>query len=155
NIPFGSNVALRAVGYYDRTPGWVDAVQPGGGIKTNVNTETRDGARLALLWRPLDDLTIEPRYIFQNTWSGGYPRVDLYNLLANPYTTTQPKVTLGDRQQYTQQYEGINADEFQLSDLKMDYDLGSMAVTSITSYTHRDLDVVRDATQLTGSVTFD
>jgi len=155
NVPFGSNVAVRAVGYYDRTPGWVDAVQPGGGIKTNVNTETRDGARIALLWRPLEDLTIEPRYVFQNTWSGGYPRVDLYNILANPYTTTQPKVTLGDRQQYTQQYEGINADEFQLSDLKMDYDLGPMALTSITSYTHRDLDVVRDATQLTGSVTFD
>ena len=154
NVPFGSTIAVRAVGYYDRTPGFVDAVQPGGGIHENVNNVTRNGGRLALLWKPTDDLSIEPRFVFQNTWSGGYPRVDLYNILANPYTTTQPKVTLGDREQFTQQYEGINADELQLTDLKIDYDFGGAALTSITSYTHRDLDIVRDASQLTGSVTF-
>jgi iron complex outermembrane recepter protein len=155
NVPLGSKAALRLVGYYDRNPGFIDAIQPGGNIHENVNTETRDGARLAFLWHPIEDLTIEPRYIYQNLQTGGYPRVDLYNILANPYTTTQPKVFIGERQQFTQQYEGLNSDEFQLSDLKMDYDFGSMALTSITSYTHRDLNIVRDATQLTGSVTFD
>ena len=155
NVPFSSTVAVRVVGYYDRAPGFIDAVQPGGNIIKNVNTETRDGGRLALLWKPTDELSIEPRYIFQNLWTGGYPREDVYNILANPYMTTQPAVTLRDRQQYTQQYEGLNADEFQLSDLKADYDFGGMALTSVTSYTHRDVTIVRDATQLTGSVTFD
>src|SRR4029077_18092235 len=40
-------------------------------------------------------------------------------------------------------------------DLKVDYDLGAATVTSITSFTHRDVTVLRDATQLSGSVTFD
>jgi iron complex outermembrane receptor protein len=80
--------------------------------------------------------------------------VDLYNILGNPFTTTQPAVTLGDRQQFTQQPEGLN-DQFHLADLKIDYDLGGAALTSVTSYTKRKLTVRRDASQLTGSVSFD
>ena len=154
NVPLGSRAALRVVGYYDRNPGFINAVQPGGAIKENVNAETRFGGRFALLFKPTDELTIEPRLVLQNLWAGGYPRVDLYNILGNPFTTTQPAVTLGNRQQYTQQFEGPN-DEFELSDLKVDYDLGNMTLTSVTSYTHRTVTIVRDATQLSGSVTFD
>ena len=154
NIPFGANVAARAVAYYDRRPGWIDAIQPGGSLNQNVNTETRDGGRLALLWKPTDNLTIEPRYVFQNLWGGGYPRIDAYNILANQFMTTQPAITIGDRQQYTQLNEGPN-DEFQLSDLKIDYDFGPMKLTSISSYTHRNLTMIKDETSLTGSVTFD
>jgi iron complex outermembrane recepter protein len=154
NVPIGSAVALRAVGYYDRTPGFIDAVQPGGGVNKNVNTSERTGGRFALMWKATEDLTVEPRLIVQSLGTGGFPRVDLYNILANPYTTTQPAVTLDDRQQFTQQPEGIN-DQFQLADLKLDYDLAGAALTSVTSYTHRKLAVRRDATQLSGSVTFD
>jgi len=37
----------------------------------------------------------------------------------------------------------------------MEFDLGSVMLTSISSYTERDIVVRRDATQLSGSVTFD
>jgi iron complex outermembrane receptor protein len=153
NIPLGEKLAFRGVAYYERAPGFIDAIQPGGSIKGNVNTETRDGARLALLLKPFEDLTIEPRYVYQKLSGDGYPRVDLYNILANQYTTTQPAITIGDRQQFTQFKEGPE-DKFQLSDLKVDYDFGPIELTSVTSYTHRDLTILRDATQLTGSVTF-
>ncbi|TMH75529.1 MAG: TonB-dependent receptor [Betaproteobacteria bacterium] len=154
NLPLGTVAALRSVLYKDHAPGFIDAVQPNGGLNKNVNSADREGGRIALLWKLTDDLTLEPRYVFQRLETGGYPRVDLYNILANPYTTTQPAVTLGDRQQFTQQQEGIE-DLFHLADLKIDYDLGSMALTSITSYTDRAVTVLRDATQLSGSVTFD
>ncbi len=147
NLPLGTVAALRSVLYKDHAPGFIDAVQPNGGLNKNVNSADREGGRIALLWKPTDDLTLEPRYVFQRLETGGYPRVDLYNILANPYTTTQPAVTLGDRQQFTQQQEGIE-DLFHLADLKIDYDLGSMALTSITSYTDRAVTVLRDATQL-------
>ena len=49
--------------------------------------------------------------------------------------------------------EGID-DEFKLADLKMEFGLGDVTLTSVTSYTDRDVVVVRDASQLTGSVTF-
>ena len=32
----------------------------------------------------------------------GWNRIDAYNILANPYTTTRPAMTLGARQHFTQ-----------------------------------------------------
>jgi iron complex outermembrane recepter protein len=154
NMPLGDAAAVRFAGYEHHLPGFIDAIQPGGGIKKSVNDGDKAGFRLAMLWKANDQLTVTPRIVYQNLTTNGYPRVDLYNILANPYTTTQPKVTIGDRQQYTQQHEGIT-DEFGLADLKLDYDFGPATLTSITSYTNRKVTVLRDATQLTGSVTFD
>src|SRR6185312_6825132 len=91
---------------------------------------------------------------FQKLETNGFPRVDIYNILANPYTTTQPAVAIGSLQQYRQQHEGLT-DDFTLADLKVTYDFGPATLTSVTSYTHRNVLVLRDATQLTGSVTFD
>ena len=83
----------------------------------------------------------------------GYPRIDVYNLLGNPFTTTEPAVYPGERDQVTQLREGID-DEFKLADLKMEFGLGDLTLTSVTSYADRDVVVLRDASQLTGSVTF-
>jgi iron complex outermembrane receptor protein len=154
NVPLGGMAAARAVVYYHHLPGFIDAIQPGGGVRKAVNDGERTGGRLSFLIKPLDALSITPRLMWQNLRTNGYPRVDLYNILANPYTTTQPPVTIGDRQQYTQFREGLN-DDFFLTDLRADYDFGPFALTSITSYTNRRLLVLRDASQLTGSITFD
>src|SRR3989442_8300805 len=67
--------------------------------------------------------------------------------------TTKSAVTLGPRQLFTQLQEPFT-DKFLLTDLNLKYDLGpGVSLTSITSYVHRDVLVVRDATALTGSVT--
>ncbi len=154
NLPVGEVAAARFVGYYHHLPGFIDAIQPGGSLSKNVNDGDRSGGRIALLFHPIEELYVTPRLVFQSLVTHGYPRVDLYNILANPYTTTQPAVTIGEREQYTQQEEGIH-DDFALADLKVDYNLGPVTATSITSYTHRRVQVLRDATQLTGSVTYD
>src|SRR5207247_1452230 len=84
---------------------------------------------------------------------GGWNPIDAVNILANPYTTTRPAVTLGPRQLFTQLEEPFT-DKFLLTDLNLKYDLApGVSLTSITSYVHRDVLVVRDATALTGSVT--
>jgi iron complex outermembrane receptor protein len=154
NLPIGSTAAARLVGYYHHLPGFIDAIQPNGSVNKSVNDGDRSGGRLSVLFHPTDSLWVTPRLVFQSLVTNGYPRVDLYNILANPYTTTQPAITIGDREQFTQQREGLN-DDFALADLKMDYSFGPALLTSITSYTHRRVSVLRDATQLTGSVTFD
>jgi iron complex outermembrane receptor protein len=153
NLPVGEVAAARFVGYYRHLPGFIDAIQPGGRIRKDLNDGDRSGGRIALVFHPIDELYVTPRLVFQSLVTNGYPRVDLYNMLANPYTTTQPPVTIGDRQQYTQQDEGLH-DDFALADLKVDYTIGMITATSITSYTHRRVQVLRDATQLTGSVTY-
>jgi iron complex outermembrane receptor protein len=164
NIPVNDMMAARLVGYWHHLPGFIDAVTPIGSagadkpsafrVQKAVNDGDRSGVRLAFLIKPDSALTITPRIMFQKLETNGYPRVDAYNILGNPYTTTQPAVTLGSLGQYRQQPEGL-IDDFTLADLKVEYDAGLATLTSITSFTHRNVLVARDATQLSGSVTFD
>jgi len=154
NMPVGGTAALRLVGYFEDVPGYIDAVQPGGSINNDVNGGTRWGVRAALRIEPNDNLAITPRIVYQDVDMDGYNRTDVWNMLANPFTTTEPAITLRDRQQYTQLQEKFT-DEFLLADLTIEAGFGNHTLTSITSYTDRDVLVIRDATQLTGSVTFD
>src|SRR5262249_24210950 len=102
NAPIGDKTALRLVGYYDRTPGYMDALQPDLTFKRNVNTMQRTGFRGALAITATEDLTITPRVVYQDVRADGWNREDIYNILANPFTTTRPKATIGERQLFTQ-----------------------------------------------------
>ncbi|HET9793177.1 MAG TPA: TonB-dependent receptor [Thermoanaerobaculia bacterium] len=159
NAPVSSKAALRVTSYYDRLPGWIDAVQPFGsqhpgefGLKKDVNSGDRTGLRAALALVPIDNLTITPRFVYQKVGADGWNRVDEFNILANPYTTTRPAVTLGGEKQFTQIDEPYT-DKFQLGDLDVKYDFGPAQLTSVTSFTSRDVLVVRDAGALTSSIT--
>ena len=152
NAPLGSMAAVRVAGYYNRLAGWMDAVQPDLSIHKNVNPGDRTGARFALELAPDPNLTITPRFVYQKVTAEGWNRIDDYNILANPFTTTRPQVTLGDRKMFTQIDEPFS-DKFTLGDLNIRYNFGSVVLTSVTSFTNRQIDVVRDATALTASVT--
>lgn len=153
NTPLGDTAALRITAYYTGYGGFMDAVQPGLGVSEDVNGGDRGGARVALRFEPNERLTITPRVVYQEVDMDGWNRIDAYNILANPFTTTRPAVDLGDREQFIQIEEPFT-DEFLLADLDLEYDFGNgLALTSITSYSDRDILVVRDATALTASVT--
>jgi len=153
NAPLGDTSAMRFVGYYTRYGGYMDAVQPDLSVQKDVNSGNRYGARLSFLFKPNDNLTITPRILHQKVDMDGWNRIDVYNILGNPFTTTRPKVTLGDRRQFTQ-FEEPTVDKFTLGDLGISYNLANgMTLSSITSYSDRDVDVIRDATALTASIT--
>jgi iron complex outermembrane receptor protein len=152
NLPAGEKAALRVAAYYNHLPGYMDAVQPDLGVNEDVNSGDRTGVRAALRIAPNSRLTITPRFVYQRVEMDGWNRIDDYNILANPYTTTRPAVRLGERQQFTQVGEPFT-DDFVLGDLNLRYDFGGLELTSITSYTYRDVLVVRDATALTASIT--
>lgn len=152
NVPMGQTAALRLVGYYNEQAGFIDSYYPGRGVWEDVNSGEKSGARVAMLFQPTENISITPRVVYQKLETDGYPRIDVYNILGNPFTTSQPPVNPGERGQVTQFREGID-DEFTLADLKLEFGLGGLTLTSISSYTDRDLTVLRDATQLSGSVT--
>ena len=159
NMPLGNMAALRVAAYYNRLAGWMEAVHPQGYFKPgeftfekNVNTGDREGVRLALDIAPDKDLTITPRFVYQKVAMEGWNRIDEYNILDNPFTTTRPFSPLGDRKLFTQLNEPFT-DKFLLGDLTIKYNFGELALISITSFTNRDILVVRDATALTASVT--
>ena len=151
NIPVGEAAAVRVTAYNTVLGGFMDAVQPDGGTHQDVNSGRRTGARLAFLVQPNERLSVTPRILYQDVSMDGWNRIDDYNILANPYTTTRPAIRLGERELFTQ-FEEPFSDQFLLGDLKVEYDFGGALLTSITSITDRNVEVVRDSTALAASV---
>jgi iron complex outermembrane receptor protein len=154
NLPVNENVAVRAVGYYTRYAGFIDALQNNGSIKKDVNDGDRYGGRISILFKPTENITITPRVVFQKVIANGFNREDIYNLFANQFTTTRPKVTFKDRQQFLLLDEKFKDKTF-LADLTANIDIGAVTLTSVTSYIKRDILASRDASALTGSVSVD
>ena len=152
NVKMGEKAALRIAGYYSKVAGYIDAVQPNLSVKEDVNGGDRTGVRVALLMKPSEKLSLTPRLVYQEVKMDGWNRIDAFNILGNAFTTTRPSVTLGERQQFTQIPEPFT-DKFLLGDLNIRYSFGAVDLTSVTSYTDRDVLVVRDATALTASIT--
>jgi len=151
NLPLGESAALRVAAYYNHLAGYMDAVQPDLSINEDVNSGDRTGVRASARFGS-GNLTLTPRLLYQKVEMDGWNRIDDYNILGNPFTTTRPAVRLGEREQFTQIGEPFS-DEFLLADLNIGYRFGSVNFNSITSYTNRDVLVVRDAGALTSSIT--
>jgi outer membrane receptor protein involved in Fe transport len=152
NVPLGSTAAVRIVGYGQKYGGFIDAKGPGGG--KNVNDGSRAGGRVALLWEPSANVSITPRVTYQKVKANGFNREEVFNLYANPLTTTRPAVTFDEREQYLLLGEKFTDKTF-LADLNASVGLGAVDLTSISSYINRDILVSRDASALTGSVSDD
>jgi outer membrane receptor protein involved in Fe transport len=145
----GDTAAVRAVGYYTKYAGFIDAIGPAGG--KNVNDGKRYGGRIALLWEPIDGLKITPRVVYQKIDTDGFNREEFYNLYDNQFTTPSDPGGPGKRTQYLKLREKFK-DKTLLADLTGSYDFGGVELTSVTSYINRDILVSRDASALTGSV---
>ena len=152
NAPLGRRAAFRVTSYFTRLPGFMDAVRPDLSVEEDVNDGFRTGVRVAVKAEPNERFTITPRVMYQKVETDGWNRIDEFNILANPFTTTRPTVTLGGRRQFTQLEEAFT-DDFLLGDVSAAYRLDRFTLTSITSYIYRDVLVVRDATALTASIT--
>ena len=155
NIPVADGkAALRLVGYHTEYAGFIDALGEGGTRQEDVNDGNRTGGRIALAFMPTEDITITPRIIYQETEANGFNRQEVFNLFANPYTTTRPAIQLGEREQYLLLNEEFT-DEILIADATIEIAFGDLDFISISSYTDRDILVSRDASALTDSVSID
>ncbi|MGE0358135.1 MAG: TonB-dependent receptor [Burkholderiales bacterium] len=152
NVPLGDAAAMRVVGYHTKFGGWIDALGPGGG--EDVNEGERTGGRLSFTFQPTRNVTITPRVISQKVTADGFNRQEVFNLYANPFTTTVAPLTFGDRQQYLLQRERFE-DKTTIADATIKIDFGAWDLTSVTTHTDRDILVSRDASALSGSVSVD
>ncbi len=154
NIPLGDTLAVRAVGYTTEYAGFIDARREGGSVDEDVNGGNRTGARIAATWAPNDTWTITPRIIFQDVEADGFNRQEIFNLYANPYTTTRDPIQLGEREQHLLLREEFS-DETVLGDVVVTGAFETFDLTFVGSYMDRDILVSRDASALTGSVSAD
>lgn len=152
NLPLGDIAAVRAVGYYTEYAGFIDALGPAGG--ENINDGKRYGGRVAFTLDTDEGFSITPRLVYQKVEANGFNRQEIYNLFANPFTTTRQAIQLGEREQYLLLREAFE-DETLIADMVVEADFGGVVMTSVSSYTNRDILVSRDASALTGSVSVD
>jgi len=155
NIPLTpGRLAFRGIGYHTQYAGFIDALREGGGRDEDVNDGTRSGFRGSLAMQFSPNLLITPRLVYQHVESNGFNRQEVYNLFANPYTTTRPPVTFDEREQFLLLDEEFS-DETTLFDVTVNWDLGDVTLTSISTAMNRSILVSRDASALTGSVSVD
>ncbi|MGB3724514.1 MAG: TonB-dependent receptor [Glaciecola sp.] len=155
NVPLvDDTLAMRAVAYRTGYAGFIDAFGEGGTVKEDVNDGSRTGGRVSLLYTPNEQLSITPRLIFQNISTSGANRQEVFNVFANPFTTTRPAYNLGERQQYLLLEEGFEDDTL-IADVTAAYETDVADITFVYSYTDRDILMSRDASALTGSVSID
>ncbi|MEO7410281.1 MAG: TonB-dependent receptor plug domain-containing protein, partial [Sphingomicrobium sp.] len=76
NLPLGDTVAVRAVGYYQKFAGFIDAKGPAG--EKNINDGSRIGGRLSMLFQPIAELKITPRVVYQEVRADGFNREERF-----------------------------------------------------------------------------
>lgn len=153
NLPFDDNNALRMVVYHTDYAGFIDAITDRDGSRVkDVNDGVRKGFRVAFRSEPSESLSITPRVIFQKIDMNGFNRQEVFNLYANEFTS--PAYQFGEREQFRRLAERF-IDETLIADLTIEADFDTVSLTSVSSYTDRDILVSRDASALTGSVSVD
>jgi len=152
NLPISEGkAAVRAVGYYSKWGGFIDALTLDGTVKKDVNDGEKYGGRIAFTFTPNDSLTITPRLVYQRLETKGYPRRDVINFFRNEYTTTRPAGTFGDLEQFLLLQEGTR-DDFLMLDMNIKNEFEGVTFTSITSYIDRNIKVTQDGSALTSHV---
>ncbi len=155
NVPLGSTAALRIVGTHAHDSGWVDRIVIADGqfpyetnnlqtrgdvlsapVATNhkgANDDGTDGARVSLLWKPIDKLTIAPGFFYQKVVANGLNQID-----SNPgtYAHFQPFDT-----------PEFYHDEFKLGTLNVQYSFESFDVLSATSHWTRNSTLAQDGNE--------
>jgi iron complex outermembrane receptor protein len=155
NAPLGDNAAVRVTSYGTRYGGFIDALRATGETDNNVNDGGRFGGRVSVLWKPAENVTITPRLVYQSIDVDGFNRDEIFNLYANPYSTTRPRVQLGKRQQFLLLDEAFE-DETLILDNVVKWNVSDRVdATYVASYTNRDVLVSRDSSALAGSVGVD
>lgn len=74
NIPLTANLAMRASAFYRHDPGYIDNVFTG---QNGINEANADGGRIALLWVPSPQFSINLDALYQDVRGNGASEVDI------------------------------------------------------------------------------
>jgi len=163
NLPLGTDVALRLVGSSDSQSGWLNRyVFADGAVPTDgatgarppgfytaplaetasqANASTLDSFRGSLLWRPTDNLSITPAFMWQHTHQDGPNAVDVDGTPSHP--------TVPASQGHWEIYDTPEPqdDKFALGSLKIEWQTEHMLITSATADWTRHTLVSQDGTE--------
>jgi iron complex outermembrane receptor protein len=142
NLPLVANtLGLRISAYSRRDPGFID--NPRFGL-TDLNETRMSGGRAALLWKPLDTLSVNLSATLQNLKGKGSSDEDVTITNGSAHPTT------GDLQQLRYAAEPLNVAS-RLYSAAVDDDLGWAHLVSVTSYSTLHQTAVVDQTITSGA----
>lgn len=123
NAPLADGFAVRASGYYNRTGGYIANTLLGG----NPDQGIEWGTRIAIGWQPTDALDVQFSYRHNELSNGG-----------NVYVTA-PETDGSAAYRRTVDYntDVMNKRRVDGGILSVAYDLGTVELTNVTSYTRR------------------
>jgi iron complex outermembrane recepter protein len=154
NLPLGDTAALRIVGSLENLSGWINriviaypdfpspvnattrgnvAAAPVAQTNHDVNNENLRTLRVSMLFKPVEELSIEPSFMYQELTQGGLNLIDSQpGTVANyqPYDIPEP-------------FE----DRIDLAALNVQYHFGFADLTSTTSKWNRDENLRQDGTE--------
>ena len=167
NLPIGDTIAVRIVGSIIDDSGWVKrlviqdgavAVDSGPGFPSvyrpsnfytaplaetinGANDTTVDMVRAALLWKPVDALSITPSVMWQKTYQGAPSAVDVND------DPTHPTVPAVNAHYEIYDVPEPQSDVLTLAALKVEYQLEPFTITSATGEWNHTLIISQDATE--------
>ena len=130
NLPLGDVLAVRASGYYHRTPGTVDRIGLAG---TDVDRADSYGGRGTLLFKPTDTLSVKLFGVLQNIDVDSPSAFDANPLTLRPVNSVTG-LPSGKRQLRYERYPEFHNINYRLYNGTIDFDAGFATLTSITSY---------------------
>ena len=129
-------LGIRVSGWGRHTGGWVDRVSwQTGETFDKANWGDAGGARVALLWKASDTLTVMPSVLYQGSHDNDTP--NYWSSLSDPHSGRFVN-GFATRQQSTE--------HFVLPSLKVEAALGAVQFTSVTSFFKRSESNVSDVT---------
>ncbi|HWU01255.1 MAG TPA: TonB-dependent receptor [Novosphingobium sp.] len=160
NLPVTHTMALRVVASQSTTDGWIDRVVTANGafpvatndgatrgnvaaapvskVYHNSNTINTVGVRATLLWKPTDNLTITPSFLYQRTKQDGSSTYDSdpgTNAHYQPFDIAEP-----------------TTDDIKIGGLTINYRFPTFEITSATSYWSRKSSMIQDNSENLPSV---
>ncbi|MFV3128982.1 TonB-dependent receptor [Niveispirillum sp. KHB5.9] len=139
NLPLvDDRLAVQASLYKQKNQGYINDARTGA---DGINPSTQKGARVALLWRPAEPVTVRLSALFQNTDSRNNA------VVAYDTGTDQPiDGRLDSRYHMDQPFEK----DLDLYTATLEWDLDFAALTSASSYSTAKVDTVQDASEIYG-----
>jgi len=129
-------MGLRVSGWGRHTGGWVDRTSwETGQTFRRANSGEAGGARAALLWQLGDNWSITPSLLYQGSHQNDTP--DFWSMLSRPASGRFVN-GYGTRQQSTE--------HFTLPGLKIEWNIGALKFTSISSFFYRSESNISDVT---------
>ena len=146
NLPIvEGKVALRVAAYVRHDDGYIDryaidptnylAAAPGAKKENNVNTYKTYGARAVLLIKPNENLSITPSFMYQ------------YVRLGTPFTFDAVPGSLNNPIQ-VRDVDETNIQKTWIANLTVKQEVGPVELTSSSSYFHRDVSLIDDASKV-------